>query len=320
MGALTVFSVFFVFVSGTLIESSSNNFAINHKNKTLFVVSLEEESCVCPAFKTPGPLSAASANVSGAVLAASLVADSVTAGNQVVRGTATFTGSSTFGTATFGGAANFGGSSVTGNGNVGISGALTVNGAVSSGSVTISGALSANSATISGLLITTGNIMTAGGISANGLLTAGSINTNGALTAGSLGSGGDVVINRNVYAGGCSVSSTYNVRSIYTKTQANTQCGSAYTGSAAIMVPATYRGRTGTEICAADTASTGRRPTCRGTVFVYLTETNTWGYSSPGNVACSVPACQWWPWAHNAATPSSYDSDWTTDFFIVCCS
>eukprot|EP01116_Phalansterium_solitarium_P019432 TRINITY_DN5408_c1_g1_i1.p1 TRINITY_DN5408_c1_g1~~TRINITY_DN5408_c1_g1_i1.p1 ORF type:complete len:142 (-),score=11.04 TRINITY_DN5408_c1_g1_i1:261-686(-) len=141
------------------------------------------------------------------------------------------------------------------------------------------------------------------------------------MTAGSLGSGGDIVINRNFNPVGCSVS-TFNVRTIYTKTMANTQCNSLYTGSAAIMVTPSFRGRTGTEICAADAASTGKRTTCKGTAYMYLSEVNNVGYHGSKNVACGVQMCNWWPWGADwePHSPSSLDSEWITDFLVVCCS
>eukprot|EP01116_Phalansterium_solitarium_P004431 TRINITY_DN1542_c0_g1_i1.p1 TRINITY_DN1542_c0_g1~~TRINITY_DN1542_c0_g1_i1.p1 ORF type:complete len:708 (-),score=197.31 TRINITY_DN1542_c0_g1_i1:414-2537(-) len=204
------------------------------------------------------------------------------------------------GTSAFGGAANFGAAGISGAGNVGIAGALTVNGALTAGSVTTANAVSAGSASVTNAL------------------TAGSITTNGLLIANNVMTGGDISINRNVYASGCAGFNVFNVRALYTKSSANSQCSLAFPGSIAILVPATYRGATGNAICNVDSSSGTKYRTCKGVAYMYMVETNGVGYYGPSNPSCSAALCSPWPWASEGG-PNTLDGEWSTGFHLVCC-
>lgn len=95
--------------------------------------------------------------------------------------------------------------------------------------------------------------------------------------------------------------------------------GSCPSGSRAIQVPQSRFGQTGTQICAADTASDGARTVCDSVRYWYVTVQGTSATYTPNNIACSASVPYAWPWAIQGNAPNSRPDEWQNGTFVVCC-
>lgn len=121
-----------------------------------------------------------------------------------------------------------------------------------------------------------------------------------------------------VFAYGHPVGGTTDVSPIANIGRANSVCPG---GSKAIRVPWHYRGRTGHEICAADTASDRRRTSCWAVNYLFIANDNTSGGYGPSNLTCGHAVSYPWPWGMVRAEPNSRDNEWgASDTFVVCCA
>jgi hypothetical protein len=117
----------------------------------------------------------------------------------------------------------------------------------------------------------------------------------------------------NTRVGGQLLHDSQNIRTIYTKANADSRCGSA----TAVHVPWTWRGKTGTEICAGD----GRGlTTCNSVRFVYITNGHSAGSYDPNNLSCSAQVNNPWPWGNQYSVPNSLSAEWGHgNTHVVCC-
>jgi len=95
--------------------------------------------------------------------------------------------------------------------------------------------------------------------------------------------------------------------------------GSCPTGSRAIQVHQSSFGQTGTQICAADTASDGARTICDSVRYWYITVQGTSGAYTPSNRNCSASVPHAWPWARQSTAPNSRPDEWHSQVYVVCC-
>lgn len=95
--------------------------------------------------------------------------------------------------------------------------------------------------------------------------------------------------------------------------------GSCPTGSRAIQVHQSSFGQTGTQICAADTASDGARTICDSVRYWYITVQGTSGAYTPNNRDCSASVPHAWPWARQLTAPNSRPDEWHSQVYVVCC-
>jgi hypothetical protein len=105
-----------------------------------------------------------------------------------------------------------------------------------------------------------------------------------------------------------------HMRSILPKAAATGHCP---TGTA-IHVPLGWAGRTGNEICAADSRGLTH---CASVQYVYITNGNSSGSYDVNNLACSQSVVAPWPWGYSTGTPNSLDAEWGHgDTYVVCCN
>ncbi len=104
-----------------------------------------------------------------------------------------------------------------------------------------------------------------------------------------------------------------NIRAIVPKGSANTVCPSG----TAIHVPLSFRGKTGNQICAADTRG---KTTCTAVKYVYVTAGNGWGAYGPSDGACTSAVQAPWPWGLSYTSPDTLDGEWGhPSSWVVCC-
>ncbi len=117
----------------------------------------------------------------------------------------------------------------------------------------------------------------------------------------------------NTRLGGQQLHQSQNIRTIYTKANADARCGSA----TAVHVPWSWRGRTGNAICAGDARGL---TTCASVPFVYITNANGSGSYDPGNLSCSDTVNFPWPWGSQYSAPNSLSAEWGHgNTYVVCC-
>jgi hypothetical protein len=115
-------------------------------------------------------------------------------------------------------------------------------------------------------------------------------------------------------AGNAGAQEVENVRTIITKATADSACP---VGSLASYVPASHRGRTGSEICAADYRGW---KACVGVKFFYVTAENRYGMYQPNDGACWLPVQYPWPWGMTMSSPDTAGGDWVHgNTHVVCC-
>ena len=125
--------------------------------------------------------------------------------------------------------------------------------------------------------------------------------------AGSIHASGDV----QIY--GVSQALVINVRTMVTKTQANSSCPSG----TAVVTPLSYRGKTGSR--SAPTMDT-LHTTCTAVKYVYVTALNNERNLGGGDLACTAPVPYPWPWGVDYGLPDTTDTDWGNgDTYVVCC-
>lgn len=117
-----------------------------------------------------------------------------------------------------------------------------------------------------------------------------------------------------VIAGNARAQEVENVRTIITKATADSACP---VGSTASYVPSAYRGKTGSEICAAD--FNGWKA-CVGVKFFYVTAENKYGRYQPYDGACWQPVNYPWPWGVTLTSPDTLATEWSHgNTYVVCC-
>ncbi len=117
----------------------------------------------------------------------------------------------------------------------------------------------------------------------------------------------------NTRVGGQLIHNSLNIRTIYTKANADSRCGSA----TAVHVPWSWRGRTGNAICAGDARG---RNSCASVRFVYITNANGAGSYDPNNLSCSSEVNYPWPWGTQYSAPNSLSAEWGHgNTHVVCC-
>jgi hypothetical protein len=115
-------------------------------------------------------------------------------------------------------------------------------------------------------------------------------------------------------AGNAGAQEVENIRTIITKTVADSACPP---GSIASYVPAAYRGKTGSDICAADNRGW---KACVGVKYFFVTANNGYGRYAPYDGACWLPVHNPWPWGHTMSSPGVLGSEWAHgDTQVVCC-
>ncbi|REG30764.1 hypothetical protein ATI61_106234 [Archangium gephyra] len=123
-----------------------------------------------------------------------------------------------------------------------------------------------------------------------------------------------VVLAAALLAGNARAQEVENVRTIITKAVADSVCP---VGSAASYVPTAFRGRTGSDICAADYHGW---KACVAVRFMFVTVDNKYGRYSPADGACWQPVHNAWPWGDTMAIPTTYGGDWAHgNTQVVCC-
>ncbi len=135
----------------------------------------------------------------------------------------------------------------------------------------------------------------------------------------SLDVNGAARVSGGVYVGTSTIYPTHQV--YYAKAEvsyavANATC----TTGRAIQVPQNYLGKTGSQICAADTASDGAKTTCTEVKSRYITVDGTTGAWAPNDISCETAVPVAWPWASTYASPNSRPGEWANATFIVCCN
>ncbi|MFY0562351.1 hypothetical protein ACN28E_00800 [Archangium lansingense] len=115
-------------------------------------------------------------------------------------------------------------------------------------------------------------------------------------------------------AGNARAQEVENVRTIIPKTVADSACP---LGAFASYVPASYRGKTGSEICAADYRGW---KACVGVKLFYVTANNNYGRYSPEDGACWLPVHYPWPWGYTMSAPNVFGPEWAHgNTHVVCC-
>lgn len=94
--------------------------------------------------------------------------------------------------------------------------------------------------------------------------------------------------------------------------------GSCPSGSRAIQVPQSRFGQTGTQICAADSATDGPRTVCNSVRYWYIRGQGDSGTYAPSNLSCSAAVPIAWPWAKQGPANSRPD-EWVHSTYVVCC-
>ena len=125
---------------------------------------------------------------------------------------------------------------------------------------------------------------------------------------------GNLAASGDVTSYGQSTSIVINMRAIVTKSAANLVCPSG----TAIYTPRSYLGKTGNQICAADSRG---RTTCTGVKFIYVTEANVSAGYAPSDGSCGAAVGAPWPWGYDYGAPDTLDSEWGHgNTYAVCCN
>ena len=112
---------------------------------------------------------------------------------------------------------------------------------------------------------------------------------------------------------GQSIADSQNVRAIVTKATANGYCSAG----TAVHVPWSYRGLTGSQICAADARN---RTSCTAVHYIYITNNNSYGSYPTNDPGCGAPLAFPWPWGNTYDRPNTLDGEWGHgDTYVVCC-
>lgn len=105
-----------------------------------------------------------------------------------------------------------------------------------------------------------------------------------------------------------------HMRTILPKAAATGHCPSG----TAIHVPLGWVGRTGNEICAADSRGLTN---CASVQYVYITNGNSSGSYDVNNLACNQSVVAPWPWGYSTGSPNTLDAEWGHgDTYVVCCN
>jgi hypothetical protein len=140
------------------------------------------------------------------------------------------------------------------------------------------------------------------------------INSRGDVGVGTLAPAAALDVKGDVAIYGRSASLVFNVRSIVDKTKADSYCTAPAT---AIYVPRSFLGKTGDKICAADARN---KVTCAAVKSIYITEDNSSGPYPGGDLKCSDPVPNAWPWGEDYPVPDTLNAEWGHgNTFVVCC-
>lgn len=176
---------------------------------------------------------------------------------------------------------------------------ISTNEIVPSGNGQYSGLIEARSGGISRFIVKA-NGNTGVGIDAPGV----ALDVNGTVRASS-----------DVLAYGYTMTETINVRSWFRKSEADVMCTSS--GGTASYVPWGWRGKTGSEICAADVHGATQ---CKAVVFVFSDADNKTGGNSQWDLTCSDQVDYPWPWGVDYAQPDTFSGEYFHgNTFVVCC-
>lgn len=113
---------------------------------------------------------------------------------------------------------------------------------------------------------------------------------------------------------GSSLATTINVRAFFPYNSAAAYCPM---GSVPIYTPRRYLGKTGAEICAADTR---KKTTCTSARFAWVGSDNTNGTYPHDDHDCATPLPFAWPWGQDYNEPDSLAGEWGHgNTWVVCC-
>jgi hypothetical protein len=144
------------------------------------------------------------------------------------------------------------------------------------------------------------------------------VSSAGKVTIGSADAPAGLDVHGDIAFNGASLNTTINVRSIVPYNSAATYCPS---GSVPIYTPRRYLGKTGAQICAADSPSNNaKKTTCTAVKQVWVAADNTSGAYPPNDLDCSQPVPFPWPWGQDYDAPDSLGAEWGHgNTWVVCC-